>query len=190
MKHSPLKIEEIAKSIQLFLDKTTYNKGNYIRSAMQVEKEKKANCLEGALYAAWKLEQMNITPFFLDFRAENDDDHLVCLYKVNRYWGAIAKSSTTLLQGRPPVFSSVRELAMSYYPFYFSRNGLLSLRSYAGPSKISILKNWDWRMSKKNLYAISDDFNRVKEKKISITNMNKNLLKVSRRLIQACYLSQ
>lgn len=180
------------RHIQNFLNQCAYNKKNYTRSALRVFHEKKAHCLEGALFAAWALEKINITPFFLDFRAEGDDDHVACIYQINNLWGAIAQSSTTLLKARPPAFISVRELVMSYYPFYFCTKGKLSLRSWSGPIPIAYFSKWNWRDGAEDLQDMSIDFNKLAGNPIIIAQKHAKQLKphqkVSKLLLKACFL--
>ena len=65
--------------------------------------------------------------------AVNDDDHVIAVYKKNGLFGAVAKSNTTLLRFREPVYRTIRELVMSYFDFYFNTYGQKSLRSYTNP---------------------------------------------------------
>jgi hypothetical protein len=45
----------------------------------------------------------------------------------------VAKSNTTTLRYRDPVYRSVRELALSYFPVYFNTDGEMSLYEYSRP---------------------------------------------------------
>lgn len=64
---------------------------------------------------------------------EVDDDHVICAYQIDGYWGAIAKSNYSTLRGRDPVYQSIRELAMSYFDFYFSSAKVKSMTGYSDP---------------------------------------------------------
>ena len=51
-------------------------------------------------------------------------------------WGAIACSNYATLKFREPVYSTIRELAMSYFDFYFTLDGVKTLRSYSDPIQL------------------------------------------------------
>jgi hypothetical protein len=180
----------LADKIQKFLDQCKYNHQDYARSAKRVEEDQIAHCLEGALYAAWKLQEKGIRPYLLDFRAIADDDHVVCVYKVGKLWGSIGKSSTTLLRGRPPMFLSVRDLVMSYVPFYFNKAGKLSLHEWCGPFPMSKFSKFNWIEGKKNMQALSYEMDLSKGKSILSASKLKSLRRVSKNLFAACYFAE
>ncbi|MDH4469050.1 MAG: hypothetical protein QE271_13410 [Bacteriovoracaceae bacterium] len=175
------------KSIQTFLDECTYNTRDFARCAQYVSEKKRAHCLEGALYAAVKLEELKITPYLLDFRAIDDDDHVVCIYKLNGKWGAIGKSSTALLRGRDPVFSTIDKLAMSYFPFYFNKKGKLSLHQWSGPVPMKYFKKIDWRHGKGNMQQLAWLMNELPAKTVVSKKELLTLPKVSKDLWLACF---
>jgi len=106
--------------IQTFLDEIEYNPKEECRSPRWVMKKKSAHCSEGALFAAAALDFNGYKPLVLDLRAVNDDDHVLAVFQEEQLWGAIAKSNFTTLRFREPIYSSLRELAMSYFEFYFN----------------------------------------------------------------------
>ncbi len=56
----------------------------------------------------------------MDFQTRNDDeDHVVVVFKQGGYWGAISKTNHPVLRWRDPVYKTPRELAMSYFNEYF-----------------------------------------------------------------------
>jgi len=180
-------IIKLANKIQKFLDSCQYNHRDYARSAARVEKDKIAHCLEGALYAAWKLSLKGIKPYLLDFRAIADDDHVVCLYRVGTYWGSIGKSSTSLLSGRPAIFSSIQALVNSYASVYFNRRGKLSLNKWSGPVPMEKFKSVDWIYGQKNMQLLAYEMDKIPGKEIISKAKLKKLPKVSKSLFKACY---
>src|SRR3990172_2159482 len=95
--------------IQRFLNGLKYRKEGGARSPVVVEKTRRANCFDGAVYAAAALETLGYPPLIVDLVAKNDDDHVIAVYRSGG-WGAIAKSNTTLLRARAPVYRSLRAL--------------------------------------------------------------------------------
>jgi len=96
--------------------------------------------------------------FLLDLQASDDDeDHVVALFKENNLWGAISKTNHPQLRWRDPVYKSVRELAMSYFHEYFlwdashnnkkvpaARKGVKTLRTYSAPFNLMRYKPARW----------------------------------------------
>lgn len=112
----------------------SYSRGRTLRSPRRVLENPSAYCFEGALFAAASLAYHGHEPFILDLRAiEPDVDHVVALFKKGKYWGAISKTNYPVLKWRDPVYTSVRELAMSYFHEYFLNNGKKSFKDYSKP---------------------------------------------------------
>jgi hypothetical protein len=89
--------------------------------------------MDGAVFAAAALESIGHQPLLVDLRAVDDDDHVLAVFREGGLWGAVAKSNTTTLRFRDPVYRSVRELALSYFPVYFNVDGAMSLYEYSRP---------------------------------------------------------
>ncbi|MEN9390190.1 MAG: hypothetical protein RLZZ283_290 [Candidatus Parcubacteria bacterium] len=94
-----------------------------------------AHCIEGALIAAAALWYHGEKPLIIDMRGRRPDyDHIITLYKVNGYWGAISKTNHATIRFRDPVYKNVRELALSYFHEWFmNTNGEKTLESYSDP---------------------------------------------------------
>jgi len=120
-------------AIQRFLDALAYNTTDWTLSPSAVARERMAHCMDGAVFAATALERLGHPPLLVDLRAVDDDDHVIAVYREQGLWGAVAKSNTTLLRFRAPVFRTVRELALSYFAVYFNVEGEMSLREYSVP---------------------------------------------------------
>src|SRR3989338_8190168 len=92
-----------------------------IYSPVETYNCKAANCINGALLAAYS---MGIEPNLL-FMMINGNSHVVLIVEdVNGILGAVGKSRDKRYQGRPIGFYSIEELARSYEPcnFYVTCN--------------------------------------------------------------------
>lgn len=134
--------------IQQFLNKLKYRREGGARSPLVVERTRLANCFDGAVYAAAALEAIGHPPLIVDLAAKNDDDHVIAVYRLGG-WGAIAKSNTTLLRSREPVYRSLRELVMSYFDSYFNTRGVRCLRSYSAPVNLRRFDAISWRTTER-----------------------------------------
>ncbi len=104
-----------------------------------------AHCFEGALFAAAALLYHGQKPLLLDLRTTNDDqDHVVALFREGKFWGAISKTNHAVLRFRDPVYASVRELALSYFHEYFLSNGKKTMRAYSEPFDLSKIPETHW----------------------------------------------
>lgn len=121
------------KSIQDYLDGLTYNITERTLNPRDVARERMAHCMDGAVFAATALESIGHPPLLVDLRAIGDDDHVIAAFREDGLWGAVAKSNTTSLRFRAPVYRSVRELALSYFAVYFNTDGEMSLYEYSRP---------------------------------------------------------
>ena len=96
-------------------------------------REQTAHCLEGAIFAAVALRALGFPPLLLDLEAVQDTDHVLAVFRIDRRWGAIAKSNFTGLRYREPVYRDLRELVMSYFDGYMNLRGERTLRAYSPP---------------------------------------------------------
>ncbi|MBI5729517.1 MAG: hypothetical protein HY963_00105, partial [Ignavibacteriales bacterium] len=126
-------------------------------------------------------------PLIVDLVAENDDDHVIAIYKRNNCFGAVAKSNTTVLRFREPVYRSLRELIMSYFDFYFNTIGEKSLRSYSNPVNLSRFDKYDWMTTDDDLEFIGDYLYTIKHKKIVSTKSLRSLNTADDDLINLCF---
>lgn len=147
--NSPAKIQE-------FLDSIPYNTTKRTLSPLLVMKERMAHCMDGGMFAAAALRRLGHPPLIVDLSAENDDDHIIAVFREGKCWGAIAKSNTTVLRFREPVYRTLRELAMSYFDMYYNLNGKKSLRSYSRTIDLSRFDNRKWETTEEDLEFIGD----------------------------------
>ena len=159
--------------IQQFLNALEYNPEYVTNSPRKVLQCKKANCFEGAIFAAAALKIIGFKPLIVDFMTENDDDHVIAVFKQDNYYVAVAKSNTKLLRYREPVYRTLRELVMSYFDFYFNTLGELSLRSYSNPVNLSRFDDFNWMTTDEDLEFIGDYLYKIKHHKL----LNKKQLK-------------
>ncbi|MCL4550342.1 MAG: hypothetical protein M1495_17450 [Bacteroidetes bacterium] len=174
--------------IQVYLNKIKYNPESITSSPKVVLERRSANCFEGALFAAAALRMLGHKPLIVDMIAENDDDHVIAIYKQNGCFGAVAKSNTTLLKFREPVYRTLRELVMSYFDFYFNTIGEKSLRSYSNPVDLSKFDKYNWMTTNDDLEFIGDYLYKVKHHKILTGKMLRSLSIADDELIKICFM--
>jgi hypothetical protein len=173
--------------IQMFLNNVLYDAEYGTHSPRFVIQKQKAHCFEGALFAAAALRTMGYKPLIVDMMAHNDDDHVIAVFKQNNFYGAVAKSNTTLLRYREPVFRTIRELALSYFEYYFNTIGDKSLRSYSNPVNLSRFDKDCWMTSNENLDFIGDYLYTVKHHQIVDRKMIRSLSMADKDLMDICF---
>jgi len=147
--------------IQDFLDALPQNHepdGDSCFSPRLVLRHGRAHCMEGAMLAAAALRLVGDKPLVLDLTSSNDDqDHVVALFKRHGHWGAISKTNHAVLRYREPVYRTVRELAMSYFHEYFLQsNGKKTLRSFSRPVDLSRFDSRDWMTSEDPVWFVPE----------------------------------
>ena len=174
--------------IQNFLDELDYNPIDDAASPRYILLTRDAHCLEGGLLAAAALEFQGLRPLMVSLQAENDDHHVITVYRGLNGWGSISKSNTTLLRGRDPIYKSIRELVMSYFEFYFNLKGQKSLYAYSDPIDLNKYNSWGWRTTDDNLVELGKSFNDIDHFELIGQKELKRLPKVKKSLIDACFL--
>ena len=154
--------EKIQRFIDGEISVNSERNGETISSFRTVLKTKRAHCLEGALFACAVLYYHGFPPLVGYIEAREDSDHAVSLYKVDGMWGSIGQSMDQYLKGREPKYRTIKDLMMSYHPYYHGDEYMtnLTMRGYA---KID-LRNFreDWITSKKNLDFIEEGILKAK----------------------------
>ena len=150
-----------AQKIQDYLDSLPINfeaEGDTIYSPRQVMREKKAHCLEGALFAAAVLAFHGHKPLLLDLQTlPYDDDHVVTLFEQHGHWGAISKTNHSILRWRDPVYQTPRELAMSFFHEYFMNDGVKTLRAFSKPFDLTQYPPETWVIAEGGLEHLAED---------------------------------
>lgn len=147
---SPLKVQQ-------FLDETPYSSDPIYRCPRRVISDRRAHCVDGALFAAAALREHGHKPLICWINAENDDGHLLALFKRGSLLGAVAKSNFVGIRYREPVYRSLRELVMSYFNDYFNSTGFRSMRSYTRPLDLSRFDRLKWMTTQRAIPPIVDD---------------------------------
>jgi len=102
-------------------------------SVVGVLRQGQAHCIEGAFVAACALWLNGYPPLLIDLGAARGDvDHVMALFRRGRFWGAISKSNSPNLRYRDPIYRSLRELAVSFFPQYV-KHRRKTLRTYSVP---------------------------------------------------------
>jgi hypothetical protein len=151
-------------SIQAFLDGVPYSPENVDRCPLEVLQDRKAHCLDGALFAAAALRRIGYPPLVVDLLPEpgTDDDHVLAIFKQHGHFGAVAKSNYVGLRFREAVYRSLRELVMSYFEQYFNLYGQKTLRYYTRPINLSRFDSINWTWKSDGLLKIERYFLEVK----------------------------
>ena len=76
--------------IQLFLNGLDYDPEPGTASPRLVLRDRKANCFEGAMFAAAAFRFHGQPPLIVDMRSYNDDDHVLAVFRQNNAWGCVA----------------------------------------------------------------------------------------------------
>jgi hypothetical protein len=171
--------------VQRFLNRIEYDAALGTRSPRWVIREKKANCFEGAIFAAAALRQIGHKPLVCNLRTVNDDDHVIALFKKKGRWGAVAKSNFKLLRFREPVYKSLRELVLSYFDMYYNTLGEKTLRAYSLPFCLAQFDFRNWMTTEEDLSYIGERLDEVKHFRIVTPAMARSLQKMDKDLFKA-----
>jgi len=171
--------------IQTFLDGVAYSADEYARSPRSVMRDRKANCYDGALFAAAALAQLGLPPLLVDLRAVNDDDHVLAVFQRRACWGAIAKSNFVGLRYREPIHKTLRELAVSYFNDYFNTAGEKTLRSYSTALNLARFDRLRWATSEENLDELADHLDSARHMPIASAKQVAEFVKIDERTLKA-----
>jgi hypothetical protein len=141
-------------AVQHFLNELPYNtepSGETLRSFRGVIRHGTAHCLEAALSAAVILEQHGYPPLVLSFESIDELDHVIFVYKTRTGWGSVARSRDPGLHGRRPVFTSPRNLALSYVDPYVDYTGRVTAYEVVD---LRVMGTYDWRLSDVNVWKV------------------------------------
>jgi len=170
--------------IQEYLDSLTYSVDLFYRSARSIVRERKANCFDGALLAAYAFQRLGQPPLLMDMRATRDNDHVIALYRRNGCWGAVAVSNVVGLRFREPIFRTGRELALSCFEEFYNIDAEKTLRSYSVPLDLRLFR-FDWTTCDERLTEVAAKLDRVRHYQLLTQSMIDGLVHVDRRLYRA-----
>jgi len=174
---SPLRIQD-------YLDTVPANfevHGETYMSPRRTIKAKMAHCFEGALLAAAALAYHGQKPLLLDLRTiSSDEDHVVALYTLNGYWGAISKTNHAMLRWRDPIYETVHELAASYFHEYiWWKTREKSLTHYSRPLDLTKYDPKKWVTAEKDLYWLVEALDNVRHFPIVPSKNKRHLRRAS-----------
>jgi len=160
------------------LDQNFEERGETCQTVREVLSTRKAHCIEGAMLAACAFWVHGEPPLLLDMRAVRDFDHVVALFRRQRRWGAISKTNGVFLRSRDPVYSGLRELAMSYFHEYCNRREHKTLREYSLPYDLRRVDPHIWVSGESHAWRVAEALDDLRHFKL----MNgRQLLQVTRR---------
>lgn len=176
-------------AIQRFLDQEIgYNQephGHTCYSPRMVLRKRVAHCMEGALVAALALRQLGHPPLLVDLEAVRDSDHVLAVYRVRGFWGAVAKSDYSGLRSREPVYRTLRELVMSYFEHYYNLAGEKTLRTYSRPVNLRRFDQIDWITREEDVWEIPNYLCDIPHTSILARGMERRIARMDRRLYEA-----
>jgi hypothetical protein len=134
--------------IQAFLNATPINHeldGETVLSVREVIRQRRAHCIEGAMFAACALWVHGDPPLVMHLDCDlSDYPHVIALFRRGGAWGALSKTNGAPLRYRDPIYRTLRELTLSYFHEYSNRRGHKTLRSYSVPFDLRRLAIEDW----------------------------------------------
>jgi len=114
---SPEKVQEfLAREVSYNFEPD----GTTAYGPVEVLRRRTAHCFEGAVFAASALWGHGWEPLLVLLEAPRDFDHNLVVYRRDGRWGSVSQSRHEELRGKPPAFTGLRELVLSYYPDYYS----------------------------------------------------------------------
>jgi hypothetical protein len=151
-------------AIQAFLDEIPYSADPFYRCPRRVLEDRMAHCFDGALFAAAALRPLGFPPVIVEMLAERDDSHMLAIFKADGRWGAVAKSNFVGLRFREAIYSSLRELVMSYFESFYNVDREKTLRGYTVPLSLATFDRVRWTTRDEPMEAIAkrlDEIRRV-----------------------------
>jgi hypothetical protein len=171
--------------IQTYLETLPYSVDDFNRSPLRVMTDGTANCFDGALFGAFALWRLGYPPRIVDLFADNDDDHLLALFRLRGAWGAVAKSNYVGLRFRDPVYRTLRELVMSYFEPFYNTLGEKTMRSYTRPVSLRRFDRLGWPSEEAALAVIAAHTERVPRIPLLTRSMLRDLSPVDPRSFEA-----
>jgi hypothetical protein len=176
---SPYKIQE-------FLDALEYSEEERYRCPINVLKDRKAHCYDGAMFGAAALRNLGFPPLLVELLPnDHDDDHILAVFQHKNFWGTVAKSNFVGLRYREPVYKTLRELVMSYFEPYFNVEGERTLIGYTAPLNLARFDKLNWLAIDETMDTIGDALETGRKYPIVPPSILRNLTRVDARSVQA-----
>lgn len=143
--------------VQALLDGMPYVGEERNRSPLQVMQDHQCHCLDGGLLGALLLNLIGFPPRIIDLvpQPNTDDDHVLAIYQIDGFYGAVAKSNFSGLRFREPVYRTLRELAMSYFEVFFNIAGEKTLRAYTRPLNLMAFDRINWSTHEQGVSVVT-----------------------------------
>ena len=172
--------------IQERLDAMDYDAdGSGCRSPRRVLRERRVQCMDGALFAAAALRVQGHRPLLLDLEAVQDVDHVIAVFRFRGRWGGVARSNYSGLRYREPLYRSLRDLALSYFESYFNLRREKTLRRYSVPVDLARFDARGWMTAEDDLWDIPDYLANVRHFPLITSAQVRALATVDRRMFAA-----
>ena len=172
--NTPAKVQDFLNSLKFNFEESGMQT---LKSPIRVLRERNAHCLEGALLGAYVLSLQGRKPLVLHLKTTGGDfDHVVALFKEDKFWGALSKTNHGVLRYREPIYKNIRELVMSYFHEYFLDNGRKTLRQYSRPLDLNVFEK-GWELEEGNLWGIDEELDKIKHYDIAPGKVFKKLRK-------------
>ncbi len=173
--------------IQEYLDTALLydTKGGTCRSPRRVIRDGQCQCMDGALFAAAALRVQGRPALILDLEADQDDDHVLAVFKTKHGFGAIGRSNYSGLRYREPAYRTIRELVMSYFESYFNLRRQKTLRAYSRPVNLARFDRIHWMTSEEDLWDIPNHLLSIPHTRISAPAAVRAYSRVDQRLFDA-----
>ena len=174
------------RKIQDFLDGVPYSNESGYRCPLRVLHDRVAHCFDGALFGAAAMRRLGHPPLIVNMLAnDQDDDHMLALYRRDGHWGAVAKSNFAGLRFREPIYRTLHELVMSYFEEFYNVEGKKTLRSYTVPLNLRPFDKFDWMTSDGPLERIGKRLDEIRQVHLLTRPMIAGLSMVDERSYQA-----
>ena len=172
--------------IQRFLDGLDYDvKGVGCRSPRRVLRERKVQCMDGALFGAAALRLQGYPPLIVDLEGVWDTDHVLAVFREAGGWGAIARSNYSGLRFREPVHRSIRDLVVSYVESYFNLRRQKTLRRYSRPMSLARFDRRGWMTAEDDLWYIPEHLVGIRHYRLLTRAQEQALAPVDARMFAA-----
>jgi len=158
------------RQVQNFIRTFTYNRernGETLKSFRGTLRRRTAHCLEAAFVAATILEQYGYPPLLLDLESKDKLDHVVFAFRQRGRWGAVGQSRDFSLQGRKPLYRTLRHLVMSYVDPFVTEDARIIGYALAD---LRTLVRTDWRFSLNNVWSVERALIDLPHRKLRTSN--------------------
>ena len=153
------------EQVQKFLFSMHYNheqNGPTCRSALGALKKNQCHCLEATFIAAAILEHHGYPPTILSLESQDNLDHVLFLFKHKSKWGTVGRSRDVGLNGRAPVYKTIKELVWSYFDAYIDNTGKITAYQV---TNLDYSKS-NWRESTRNVWKAENFLIKLKHRKL------------------------